>query len=217
MLRCRHVDEWAIPTSAVAEALHRLERIIKAKHYQAHFPVEVRFVRGDDIWCSPAFGRDTAYIGVIMYKPYGVELPYRAFFDDFERIMASLGGRPHWAKDFRFTAADFAAAYPKWDDFRSLAFMLDPKGVFSNEWADRVVRGFNADGSAVKPWLEEAELRALAQAVRKHNGTGTGLGSGAASGLAADMQAVSPPALSTPVSLRARRRPSPCIVAESEE
>lgn len=29
----------------------------------AHFPIEVRFVKGDDIWLSPAYGEDKCYIG----------------------------------------------------------------------------------------------------------------------------------------------------------
>lgn len=33
-----------------------------------HFPVEVRFVRAENIFLSPAFGRNTCYINIIMYR-----------------------------------------------------------------------------------------------------------------------------------------------------
>lgn len=31
-----------------------------------------------------------------MYKPYGHEVEYAAYFRDFERIMLTFNGRPHW-------------------------------------------------------------------------------------------------------------------------
>lgn len=34
----------------------------------AHYPVEVRFARGDDIWLSPCFQRDSCYMNIIMYR-----------------------------------------------------------------------------------------------------------------------------------------------------
>lgn len=34
----------------------------------AHYPVEVRFTRGDNILLSPAFQRDTCYMNIIMYR-----------------------------------------------------------------------------------------------------------------------------------------------------
>lgn len=34
----------------------------------AHYPVEVRFARGDEIWLSPCFQRDSCYMNIIMYR-----------------------------------------------------------------------------------------------------------------------------------------------------
>ena len=49
--------------------------------------------------------------------------------------MRSLGGRPHWAKDFALRGdADFAPLYPRWHDFKRLRAQLDPDGVFVNDW-----------------------------------------------------------------------------------
>ena len=150
----------------VEPAMLALKQMISSQGMHVHYPVEVRFVKGDDIWCSPAYGRDTAYIGVIMFKPYGFSVPYRAYFDEFERIMAGLGGRPHWAKDFRFNAADMETAYPMWKNFQRLIHLLDPTGVFCNEWALRVVKGVDAAGAQLKPWLSNTEQATLAEQVR---------------------------------------------------
>lgn len=64
----------------------------------AHFPVEVRFVAADDIYLSPSFGRDSCYINIIMYRPFGRSTDHHKYWDEYERIMKNAGGRPHWAK-----------------------------------------------------------------------------------------------------------------------
>lgn len=63
-----------------------------------HGPVEIRSVKSDDIWLSPAYDQDIVFIGIIMYKPYGKEIPIKEFWGGYERIMMEHGGRPHWAK-----------------------------------------------------------------------------------------------------------------------
>jgi L-gulonolactone oxidase len=49
----------------------RLRDLIKDLKLKVHFSVEVRFTKADDIWLSPSYGRDSAWIGIIMYRPYG--------------------------------------------------------------------------------------------------------------------------------------------------
>ena len=59
------------------------------------------FVAADEPWMSPAFGRDTAYVGAYMARAAGIE----RYFSAFEREMLALGGRPHWGKQFGASAA----------------------------------------------------------------------------------------------------------------
>jgi len=120
--------------------------------YRVHFPVEVRFVAPDDAWLSPSQGPGpAAYVGVIMYKPYGCSVEYAGYFRDFERVMAAHGGRPHWAKEFHFAGdAHFAPVYPRWAQFKALRRALDPDGLFLNRWARRVL-GADADVDATPP------------------------------------------------------------------
>lgn len=88
----QHVDEWAIPAEHTLEAMFELRELIQRKQIPAHFPVEVRYVRGDDTWMSPAYGRDSVYIGVIMFKPYGLDVKYREYFDEY--VCPKRGARP---------------------------------------------------------------------------------------------------------------------------
>ncbi|KAG0411721.1 hypothetical protein HPB47_011144, partial [Ixodes persulcatus] len=105
----QHVNEWSIPRRVRSDALvdKALEKtavaLWKLKEWidntpdtYVHIPVEVRFVRQDDIFLSPACGRDSCYINVIM--PYGRTVPHEPYWAAYEGIMRGLGGRPHWAK-----------------------------------------------------------------------------------------------------------------------
>lgn len=67
----QYVSEWAIPITNTATAMLRLKDLIKRHNLKVHFSVEVRFTKADDIWLSPSYGRDSAWIGIIMYRPYG--------------------------------------------------------------------------------------------------------------------------------------------------
>lgn len=134
----QYVNEWAIPVEHTQSALRDLKLLLdREPDLRVHFPVEVRFVKGDDIWLSPCYGRDSCFIGVIMYRPYGFTIAYEKYFAEFEKIMMRYSGRPHWAKEFTLTPAHFKAMYPKWDEFCALRQRYDPQGVFANEWVKR--------------------------------------------------------------------------------
>jgi L-gulonolactone oxidase len=135
----QHVDEWAIPIEHTARAVRALRERIATRGFRVHLPIEVRFVKGDDIWLSPCYGRDTCYVGVIAYMPYGRPTRHDAYFAEFEDVMASFGGRPHWAKRFGPGPATLQALYPRWRDFAALRAELDPSGVFANAYTDRVL------------------------------------------------------------------------------
>jgi len=100
----------------------------------AHFPIEVRFVKGDDILLSPAYGQDVCFIGIIMYRPHGREIPREKYWQGFERIMFQLGGRPHWAKTHQLKESELRQVYPRLDEFLALRKKLDPKGIFVNAY-----------------------------------------------------------------------------------
>lgn len=81
-----------------------------------------------------------AWIGIIAYKPYGSEPEFASYFAEFEREMAALGGRPHWAKDFALAGdAGFGGLYPRWGDFKAARAAADPHGVFVNTFVARTL------------------------------------------------------------------------------
>jgi len=123
----QYVSEWAIPIEKTTTAMVQLQELIKSHKLNVHFSVEIRFTRADNIWLSPSYGRDSAWIGIIMYRPYGKDTPgTREYFDGFEQIMTSLDGRPHWAKAFQLTGAEFVERYPHWEDWKKVRDEVDP-------------------------------------------------------------------------------------------
>jgi L-gulonolactone oxidase len=116
-----------------------IREMIRDKGYRVHLPIEVRFAKGDDIWLSPSYGRDSCYIGVIAYLPYGKATEHTAFFADYEQIMATLGGRPHWAKCFGANYLWLKDRYPHWDDFQMVRAEIDTHHCLSNNYTERIL------------------------------------------------------------------------------
>ena len=80
---------------------------------RVHFPVEVRFVAADEIYLSPAYGRDSCYINIIMYRPFGKHVPFKSWWNAYEKIVREAGGRPHWAKVRQsYLCPDFVLTLP---------------------------------------------------------------------------------------------------------
>jgi L-gulonolactone oxidase len=127
--------EYAIPRDAIPEALNRVRRLVDESGMHISFPVEVRVVAPDDIPLSTAQGRATGYIAVHVYQG----TPYDAYFQGVEAIMNSYGGRPHWGKMHFQRAEVLAERYPRWDDFQAVRRRLDPAGVFTNPYLERVL------------------------------------------------------------------------------
>jgi L-gulonolactone oxidase len=122
--------EYALPAAAGPAALRELARVVAARGFQVHFPVEFRFGAGDDAWLSPASLRPTAYVAVHMYQG----MAWREYFDAAEAIFRAHGGRPHWGKWHSLTARDLAPLYPRWDDFAGVRARWDPAGVFGSPY-----------------------------------------------------------------------------------
>lgn len=127
--------EYAIPRTHGAAAVRAVFQTIAEHAFDVPFPIEVRFVRGDDAFLSPANGRDTCYIAVHMFEVMAWEPYFRAV----EEIMNGFDGRPHWGKRHFQTPETLRARYPQWDSFAAVRARLDPDGRFANRYVQRVL------------------------------------------------------------------------------
>jgi FAD-linked oxidoreductase len=122
--------EYNIPAEHLGAVLAEMKDCIKKNNFAVHFPIECRFVHSDDIWLSPAYQRESAYMAVHMYRG----MPYKSYFAAIEEIFQRYQGRPHWGKMHTLKKERLAELYPRWHDFCEVRKSLDPEGMFLNEY-----------------------------------------------------------------------------------
>lgn len=127
--------EYAIPREHAADAVRAVRAIAERPQYDVPCPLEVRFVAPDDALLSPAGGRDTCYIAVHQFE----RIPWEGYFHEVEELLVGYSGRPHWGKRHFRTAEDLKPHYPQWDTFQAIRARLDPGGVFTNPYVERVL------------------------------------------------------------------------------
>jgi xylitol oxidase len=94
---------------------------------------EIRTIRGDDLWLSPSYGRDTVAFHFTWIDDLAAVLPV---VSTVESALFPLGARPHWGKVSTASPADVVDRYPRLADFVALAGRLDPDGKFRNDFVD---------------------------------------------------------------------------------
>ncbi len=128
-------SEYAVPRESLGHVIAELRRAVPRLPDPVMFPVEVRVAAADDIWLSTAYGRESAYVAIHQYAG----LPYRAYFDRFESIVAEVAGRPHWGKLHSLDAERLRPLYPRYDEFRRVRAEVDPEARFGNPYLTRVL------------------------------------------------------------------------------
>ena len=122
--------EYHLPREHGLAALREVRTALETQHPEVFFPIEVRFVKADDIWLSPFYRRDCCSIAVHRF----FEDDYRPYFSTIEPIFRKYHGRPHWGKLNTLQVADFRKLYPRWDDFAAVRAQMDPGGRFLNPY-----------------------------------------------------------------------------------
>lgn len=136
--------EYAIPREHAAEAVRAVRRVSERSAYDLPTPLEVRFVAPDDAFLSPSGGRETCYIAVHQFSG----MAWEPYFREVEEVLIGFGGRPHWGKRHFQTAETLRTNYPQWDRFQAVRARLDPTGVFSNSYVNRVLGPVGAEKAA---------------------------------------------------------------------
>ncbi len=127
-------SEYSVPVEKAVAALRELRDEIERNNLKVNFVTEIRFVKADDFWLSPAYGRDSCYIGGYLYG----DNRWQAYFSLFERIMKKHEGRPHWGKEFTPELHNFGKMYPKFSDFMKLTREADPDRRFANRLTEKI-------------------------------------------------------------------------------
>lgn len=126
--------EYHLPAEVGIKALREIKETIEKHFSEAFFPIECRFIKGEEAWLSPFYQRDSISIAVHRY----FEEDYQPMFSALEPIFQKYGGRPHWGKLNTFSQKQFKATYPNWDNFSKIRKELDPNGKFMNTYLSSI-------------------------------------------------------------------------------
>jgi xylitol oxidase len=130
-------SEYILPLSKATEAMSRLRAMGERIDRDLEI-TELRSMKADSLWLSPAYGHDAFAIHCTWKKrPEAVAEVTRAI----ETALLPLGGRPHWGKLIHARGRELDAVYPKLEDFRTLVRRYDPEGKFRNAFLDAHVFG----------------------------------------------------------------------------
>jgi xylitol oxidase len=127
--------EYFVDRADAADAL-RAVRALAPDFVEALVITELRTIAADELWLSPAYGRDSLAIHFTWRSDQARVL---AALPAIEAALAPFGARPHWGKVHLLDSTTLAARYPRFDDARELFARRDPAGTFRNAALDRVL------------------------------------------------------------------------------
>lgn len=123
-------SEFFVPRPAAPAALAELRAIADRVAPVLHI-AEVRTIAADELWLSPAYGRDSVGFHFTWIRDLDRVLPVVRLV---ESALMPLDARPHWGKVWTVDPATVLARYPRADDFVALRRRLDPQDTFANPY-----------------------------------------------------------------------------------
>jgi FAD-linked oxidoreductase len=126
--------EGHVPREAGLACLREVLQALERRN-DVFFPMEFRYVRGDNAWLSPFHGRDSCSIAVHALQGEPHDYLVREIGPVFRRHRA----RPHWGKLHDYKPEELAALYPRWRDFLALRRELDPQGRLLSPYMRRLL------------------------------------------------------------------------------
>ncbi|CAI5512779.1 unnamed protein product [Closterium sp. Naga37s-1] len=99
-----------------------------------------RFIKGSDTLLSTT--EDSVMVDIQYYRSDDPSLPRTSqdVTDEYEQIIGKMfNGKPHWGKNKDVSFIDVPSKYPNLPRFLKVRENFDPRGLFLNEWAKRVL------------------------------------------------------------------------------
>ena len=100
-------SEWAFDVREAQPLLKAWRKLLLSGGHTYNFIQEARFSKGDDLWLSPAYQRDSIWLSLYNIDRNGWDDQLRRF----EAFAREHGGRPHWGKEATFDRAYLRAQY----------------------------------------------------------------------------------------------------------
>ncbi|MFF2065440.1 FAD-binding protein [Streptomyces sp. NPDC058200] len=115
---------------ALARIRHRIAPVLQIG--------EIRTIAADDLWLSPAYGRDSVAFHFTWFPDTAAVTPV---LGAIEEALAPFAVRPHWGKLFTTSPERARELYERYADFEKLTARLDPRGTFRNDLIERYFPG----------------------------------------------------------------------------
>lgn len=123
-------SEYFVDRADAAAAFEALDRV--RERFSAVLQIsEIRAVAADELWLSPAQGRETVAFHFTWHPD---EAAVAVALGAVEAALAPFGARPHWGKVFTMEPEAVRGLYDRYGDFERLVGEHDPQGVFRNAW-----------------------------------------------------------------------------------
>lgn len=126
--------EYLLPRTRAVEAIRAL-RALHARITPLLHVTEIRTMRADDLWLSPAYSVDTVGIHFTWHRDERIFEVLPAI----EEVLLPLGARPHWGKVSVASPEQLHSAYPRLTDFLRLREQVDPQGRFCGPFVTRLM------------------------------------------------------------------------------
>jgi xylitol oxidase len=126
--------EYLLPRTHAVEAI-RAVRALHARITPLLHVTEIRTMRADDLWLSPAYSVDTVGIHFTWHRDERIFEVLPAI----EEMLLPLGARPHWGKVSVASPEQLHSAYPRLTDFLRLREQVDPQGRFCGPFVTRLM------------------------------------------------------------------------------
>ena len=128
-------SEYFVPREAAVAAVMAISAIahVIAPALQI---CELRTIAADELWLSPAYGRDSFALHFTWTSDMAAVIPA---LTAIEEQLAPFDARPHWGKVFPMSPDVVRTRYQRLPDFSDLVARFDPAGKFRNAFVDRFV------------------------------------------------------------------------------
>jgi FAD-linked oxidoreductase len=128
--------EYTVPAELGVQCLRDVLAAIGKNAPDVCFPLEFRYVKGDDSLIGMFSERDGCSISV---HQFAEESNWREYLSMVEKIFHKYQGRPHWGKWHSLEAPQLSELYPRWQEFREIRRQLDPQGRMLNPYLRKLL------------------------------------------------------------------------------
>lgn len=126
-------SEYFVPRSQAVAAINAIYAMGQ-EIYPFLLISEIRSIKRDELWLSPAYGRDSIAIH-FTWKPDWENV--RKLLPKIEAQLKPFRVRPHWGKLFTLDQKYLSEQYERMEDFVSLMKEMDPSEKFVNEFLQK--------------------------------------------------------------------------------